>query len=107
MKLNKITVNGTTFLGTVSQKGKKTYLKAAMPVITPINREDIASYVEMENANELVSETFTGNGTSVGEAALSPERKLDLKVCRLTMAHAKSVGPAGMENKIFNELLGK
>lgn len=107
--MKKVTINGNTYLGTVKDSGKKTYLKNAMQLAGPDVKEgNIEEYIRRKNLGTL-EETIEliGSGMQGSVSSLSKVQKLFLKRCEMTMQLAKTTAIPTTENEIFNSLLGK
>lgn len=108
--MQKITVNGITFLGKKQEtEDGKIILTKSMRIDGSdyIHRSIIAEYLKRKNLKELNTETFSGMGTSVSECDLTDEEKLDFKICKQTMKLAQKKAVDGLANNLFDKYLGK
>ena len=106
-KLNVVTMNGITYLGSIKEEDNKVTLLKAMRVSNDLTKDDFMKYLEQKNLGRLEPVNFGGNGNQYSIQTLSPTQKILLKECKLNMKHAKLTAAANNENSVFRGLMGK
>ena len=104
--MQKITVNGKSYIGKLNEDDGQLILTKAMQCDS-VKRPTIQEYLKRKNLGELDTEVFGGQGISYSVAEFTDEQTMPLTICKLAMKQAKRVAAKGMENDIFDGLLGK
>lgn len=103
-KLQKITANGTAYLGIV----KGGTLIDPMEIGSLPMDKAFDMYLKMKNAGTLTPVIeFSGGGMVAHVSPLSKSEKILLKISKLCMKHAKATAASLTENQVFDELRGK
>lgn len=108
--MKKVTINSNVHLGTLVQKGTKTYLKNAMQMFdgSDVTNGNIEEYLRRKNLGTLEkSIELIGNGMQGSVSDLTEVQALHLERCKMTMKLAKKTAIPSTENRIFDDLLGK
>jgi len=103
-KLQKLTINGTTYLGV---KDGNTLIDS-MEIGSLQMGKVFDMYLKMKNAGTLTPVIeFSGGGMVAHVSPLTKSEKILLKISKLYMKHAKATAASITENKVFDELRGK
>lgn len=105
--MQKITVNGITYVGKLKEKDGEMVVVDAMILKGEVGRGAIQMYLKRKNIGDLETIRFSGQGTAVSVSELNDEQEMMFDICKRAMKLAMKRGEQGVVNALFDEYLGK
>jgi len=104
--MKKVIVNGVAYLGDLKKTTTALTLKNAMKS-EDASKSSLAEYLRRENADELETVEFGGQGVSFTTSDLTEDEEMNLKIGEMVMKASKGKAVKNLENDLFSNMLGK
>jgi len=75
--------------------------------MTPLDKSEVARFFRAENLSEFINLSFNENTSSIMTRTMDDDEEMLFMNCSHAMATSKKKALALLENKTFNDLLGK